>query len=322
MRADRDRRRRPTTVDVPLPEAARARRLASSAAPPSWTRSPRSWRSSRRQSCAASCITGEPGIGKTSLLAAFADRWPRPRRGDRRLRTLRRDRGCHCSRSGSVLRLLRRARSRRHAHRARRPLRRGAAAHLPDPRARGSTTTPDPTTSDDATERFLTFEAAGRPPPRIAARAAARPDARRPPVGRTDRAAAACVTSRASWPTTPVLLVLSSRDVDGEHESEELRPRAGRARARRDASAAARRPRRRRAGGARRRARCRSADGAEAAPGRAGARIGDTAGNPLYASQLIRHWTRSRAPTDSSRRACATSSGAGSTRSAMRRRAC
>ena len=229
-------------------------------------------------------ITGEPGIGKTSLLAAFADSVAKASAATVLFGRCE-ESGVPLEPFGSVLRLCV-----EHApgdtltgHVARCG---GELMRICPTLATRVTTTPDPTTSDTATERHLTFEAAGDLLRRIAAR--------QPLVLLLDDLQWAEPTAllllrhlARVLADEPILLVMTCRDVDGgsndglrlalaELERGEMRRLSlggldGHELAELATSAMG------------------LADGAEAARV-AQALHRDTAGNPLYASQLLRHW--------------------------------
>ena len=232
-------------------------------------------------------LSGEAGIGKTALLAAFAEKLVSSGRRDRRVRTLRRDR-CIAAAVPEHPRRVRRARSGQHLDRTRLRRHGGELLRICPALSKRVTTTPAPTGSDDATERFLAFEAASDVLSRIAQA--------RPLVVMLDDLQWAEPTTllllrhvARALADVPALLVLSSRD-PGEHESEALRYCARRPRSRRDTppqdwSASP---------GASSTTWCRRAEASVDQPEPmqiVEALRAQTAGNPLFASQLIRHWT-------------------------------
>jgi tetratricopeptide (TPR) repeat protein len=229
-------------------------------------------------------ITGEPGIGKTSLLAAFADSVAKASAATVLFGRCE-ESGVPLEPFGTVLRLCV-----EHApgdtltgHVARCG---GELMRICPTLATRVTTTPVPVTSDTATERHLTFEAAGDLLRRIAAQ--------QPLVLLLDDLQWAEPTAllllrhlARVLADEPILLVMTCRDVDGG-TNDGLR------------LALAELER-----GEMRRLSLGGLDGpelAELATGAMGladeaevARVAhalhrDTAGNPLYASQLLRHW--------------------------------
>ncbi len=239
-------------------------------------------------------LEGEAGIGKTTLLSAFAQR-----SGSSSSATVAYGR---CDETGVSLQPFRSVLAACVEHAPARILAEHVAHHggellriCPSLSARVATT-PSPTESDDGTERFLTFEAASDVLRRIAMA--------RPLVVMLDDLQWAEPTAllllrhlARALAGASVLLLLSSRD-RGEHASDALRLALadldhGETRRMQlvglDASelndlvsATA------------------SADGPEPAQVVDALRV-QTAGNPLYASQLIRHWTETGFDRDGDR---------------------